>query len=124
MRHRYQVGLRPLPIGNAMEAAADLMARYFLSLARRTYGEAAEPQERRNANTLARWVLKAQPEVITVSRIRDKLALDGLGTTADVKAALAYLVGSNWLATPDREGRTGRPPLVWVVNQSVFKTRH
>ncbi|MBX6747143.1 MAG: DUF3987 domain-containing protein, partial [Acetobacteraceae bacterium] len=104
----------------AMEAAAGLMDAYFLPMALRVLGDAAIPEDERNARTLAAWIMETKPEVVNVSAIRDGARLPGLRDSDAVKAACRFLMEARWLAEAPRTGQGGRPRGDFRVNPRLF----
>ena len=102
----------------ATAAAAGLVTDYFLPMARRAYGDAALPDDERGARTIARWILKNNIGRLNASELRRKVKLPGLRTAKEIKAALDYLEGADWIfRRPSREGETiGRQRADYDVN--------
>jgi hypothetical protein len=109
-----QVGLA------AMQAAAGPMDAYFLPMAARVLGDAAVPEDERDARTLAAWILEARPAVVNVSAVRDGARLPGLRESGAVRAACRFLAEAGWLAQPPPTGAPGRPRGDWLVNPRVW----
>ena len=106
----------------ATAAGAGLVTDYFLPMARRAYGDAALPDDERGARTIARWILKNNIRLLNASELRRKVKLPGLRTPKEIKAALDYLEGADWIFhRPSREGDTsGRQRADYIVNPSLW----
>ncbi len=107
----------------ATAAAAGLVTDYFLPMARRAYGDAALPGDERGARTIARWILKNNIRRLNASELRRKVKLPGLRAAKEIKAALNYLVGADWIwPVPSREGDTsGRQRADYIVNPRLWE---
>lgn len=103
-----------------MSMAINLMDDYFLPMAARVFGDAAVPQECRNAQTLLRWILKTHPKRINVSQVRDNAKLPGLRVSKDIKAACQFLVEADCLVDPQPTGIPGRPRGDYIVNPQLW----
>ena len=111
----------PTEIGaDAMAAAADFMRSYFLPMAARVLGDASVPAEERNARTLAEWIMRTRPAVVSVSAIRDAARLPGLRESEPVKQAVRFLADAGWLDRVEDTGPAGRPRSDWTVNPRLW----
>jgi Protein of unknown function (DUF3987) len=84
----------------AFAAAATLVGEYFVPMAERVFGDAATTGVERTAATLARWILKEQPNEVHVRRMLREVRLPGLRSAEQVKAAAKVLVDADWLREP------------------------
>jgi hypothetical protein len=111
----------PSTIGEgSLSAACDMVADYFMPMAARVYGDAAAPASERNAITLARWIIQAQPQEVHVRRLQREARLPGLGTAEAIHAAAGVLVEADWLQKPPaQKGFQTRPKAVYPVNPAL-----
>ncbi|MCF3948336.1 DUF3987 domain-containing protein [Acidiphilium sp. AL] len=72
---------------NALAAAIDMVADYFMPMAMRVYGDAAATKAERAAATLARWIMKAKPDTVHVRTLQRTVRLPGLNTAEAIHAA-------------------------------------
>lgn len=109
---------------DAVAAAANILNGYFRPMAERAYGDAAVPEVDRLAATLARWIMRNQPDSINISEIARKARLVGLRDASKVKLAVAGLTDGGWLrASPSRQGgTTGRNRDDHEVNPRLYHT--
>jgi hypothetical protein len=93
----------PAAIGaEAMRAACNLVADYFMPMAERVFGDAAAPQAERDAATLARWIQHTRPQEMHVRELQRKIRLPGLRTAEAIHAAARVLIEADWLRAPVR----------------------
>jgi hypothetical protein len=88
----------------------------------RVYGEAALPQDQRDATDIAKWLLKNKPDAINAKDLRRTAGFQGPKKAEDMDAALDVLVDAKWL-TPagTRQGGTkGRASKDFAVNQAIY----
>jgi hypothetical protein len=104
-----------------VEAAIDMMERYFLPMAAKVFGDAAVPTEERHARVLAGWIVKTKPEVVNVTAVRDNARLPGLRETKHVKAACHFLVEANVLEDVSQTSQRGRPRGDYRVNPRLWE---
>ncbi len=115
--------IRPEPSSislRATQAATGLMDGYFLPMARRVLGDAAIPEDERNARTLAAWIVETKPERVNVSSVRDGARLPGLRESDPVKAACRFLTEAGWLSEDPGTGGPGRPRGDYIVDPRVW----
>ena len=74
-----------------VERAVRLVESYFLPMARRTFGDAAIPEQELNAMTLARWLRERQATRFNAREARTQIR-GRLRATADMDRACATLV--------------------------------
>jgi hypothetical protein len=106
----------------AFDAAAGLVADFFIPMAERVYGDAAVPEVERLAATLARWVLEKAPprEPVNAREIRRKARLPGLREAAKVKLAIDALVEAGWLRPASSNvGQGGRLLVAYSINPGL-----
>ena len=112
-------------------AAIGLVDAYFLPMARRCFGDAALPQELRDAAAVAKWIVRPldpekgeqRPTTINATELRR-----GEGSpvrdAGRMRAALAELEDLGWvMSVGGREGGPGRPRSDYAVNPRVFEAR-
>ena len=64
---------------DALAAACDLVADYFMPMAERVYGDAAARPVQRNAATLARWIKRTKATEVHVRNLLRQVRLRGSG---------------------------------------------
>ena len=84
----------------AFAAAATLVGEYFMPMAERVFGDAGATEVERNAATLARWVLKEQPDEVHIRTLIREVRLPGLRSAEQIKTAAKVLVDADWLREP------------------------
>tara|TARA_B100000315_G_scaffold100798_1_gene92622 strand:+ start:196 stop:483 length:288 start_codon:yes stop_codon:yes gene_type:complete len=91
-------------------------------MAERAFGDAALPEDERNAATLTRWLQHERPSLVNARDIRRKAKLPGMRESKKVRAALEIMEEANIVRyAPHRAGETpGRyrddfevNPLLW-----------
>jgi hypothetical protein len=92
----------------AFAAAALLMGDYFMGMAERIYADAAATREDRNAETLARWIMRERPAEVHVRRLQREVRLPGLRSADDIHGAAGILVENDWLSPPARGAEFGQ----------------
>jgi hypothetical protein len=104
----------------AFAAGAMLVADYFMPMAERVYGDAAATEIERNAATLARWIVKAQPQEVYVRHLQRAVRLPGLRSAEQIKKAADALVEADWLGAPPKSVfAQGRGRVAYPVNPKV-----
>jgi len=100
-------------------SAANMLADYFMPMARRVFKEAALPEAERDAATIAHW-LKKHPEKQKVNASAMERGKEdgffGLRNRQQIDAALSVLTDHKILMTPKAEGKAGRPRVDFYVN--------
>jgi hypothetical protein len=86
----------------AFVAAATLVSDYFMPMAERVYGDAAATETERTAATLARWIVREQPQQVHVRELMRSVRLPGLRSAEQIKAAANALVDADWLQAPPK----------------------
>lgn len=106
----------------AVAAAADIVSGYLTDMATRSYGDAALPEQERNAAVLARTIQQKGEVLINASTVRRHWRLPGLRDKQSVSAALDVLTEAGWVARrPTRAGDTpGRMRSDYIVNATVL----
>ncbi len=104
----------------AVQAACTLVGDYFMPMALRVYGDAALPDEERNAVALARWIMRTKPQEVHVRNLQREVRLPGLTDASKIHAAAEALVDANWLRRVDAGGTRGRPKGIYAVNPALF----
>ncbi len=96
---------------------------YAKPSALRVFGDAALPEEERNAAALARYIRKTKAQQINARDIRRSSGIATLKVAADVEAATEALTEAGWLRpAPSREGDTpGRSSKNFIVNPAVHE---
>jgi len=96
---------------------------YAKPSALRVFGDAALPEEERNAAALARHILKTKAERINARDIQRNSGIATLKVAADVEAATELLIEAGWLrSAPGREGDTpGKARKDFLVNPAVHE---
>jgi hypothetical protein len=84
----------------ALAAAMTLVADYFMPMAERVYGDAAATEAERKAATLARWIVKQQPDEVHVRQLQREVRLPRLRTAEEITLAADTLVEADWLRPP------------------------
>lgn len=123
--HWCAAGAGPAPgaIGeDALTAACDLTADYFMAMAERVYGDAGATMAERNAATLARWIKRERPATVHVRSLQRDIRLPGLNTADAIHAAAAELVDAHWLREPAPGGFQRRSTLAYPVNPTIAET--
>jgi hypothetical protein len=106
----------------AVEAAADFLEQYAIPMARRVFGEAALPQEERDARAVARWLIRQNPlpETINARDLRRMADGPGIRQADRIDAALDELADAGWVRpAPARAGGSGRRRNDWAVNPAL-----
>ncbi|MHB1304591.1 MAG: DUF3987 domain-containing protein [Acidiphilium sp.] len=119
-----QDGMAPPPAEiseNALAAACDMVADYFMPMAARVYGDAAATQADRDATTLARWIMKEKPDAVHVRTLQRHVRLPGLNTAEKIHAAAEVLIEADWLAPAPRGTQNGRARLAFPVNPTLYE---
>ena len=114
----------PDSIGDlAMLHAVTFLDSYAVPMARRTFGEAARPKPERDAQHLARWLLRCDPmpELLNARELRRMAGGPGLADAETTEAALAELAEAGWVrSAPTRAGGGfGRARSDWQVNPAI-----
>lgn len=94
--------------GDRLGHALDLIENYFKPMLSRVLGEAALPQDERNAATLGRAILSRKAKQINAREVRRNWRLPGLRDAKDVMAAIGVLEDAGWLS--QLGGREGNAP--------------
>ena len=124
MRWAIEGGPEPQHIDEtSVGAAAHLMGEYFLPMAERVYGDAALPDDQRNAATMAKAIRKRRVSTINSRTVRREWALPRLREASDISKAIAYLTDADVLRpTPSREGGgPGRVKEDFAVNPKFIE---
>lgn len=106
----------------AVAAAADFLEQYAIPMARRVFGEAALPQEERDARAIARWLARQNPvpESINSRDLRRMADGPGIRDVDRTNAALEELADAGWVrSAPTRAGGYGRHRNDWAVNPGL-----
>lgn len=111
-------------------AAIGLVDAYFLPMAKRCFGDAALPQELRDAAAVGKWIIRPldvekgeqRPTIINARELRHGEGAP-LRDSARMRAALAELEDLGWVKSAGgREGGApGRQRSDYAVNPKVFK---
>ncbi|WP_119458536.1 YfjI family protein [Rhodospirillaceae bacterium SYSU D60014] len=112
----------PESVGKAaLIGAVALVEDYFKPMAERAYGDAALPEDERNAATLARWIRRERPALLNARDLRRRVRLPGLRSADKIRAAITHLEDADWLiAAPAREGGScGRQREDYRVNPKL-----
>lgn len=107
----------------ALAGAIALVDDYFVPMAVRAFGDAALPQERRLASSLARHIVTNKLRRINARDLYKDGKVSGLVDRTTVDLATQYLVESDWIApAPSRSGGgIGRQRKDFDVNPKVFE---
>lgn len=113
---------------DCVRRAIRLIDEYFLPMAERTFGDALLPEVERHAAMIARLIYArrtgkmANGTTIVNRRDLQRLKLPGLRGSAEVGAAVEFLVEAGWLeAIPSRAGGPGgRRKGDYLVNPAVW----
>lgn len=106
---------------DALAAACDLVADYFMPMAERVYGDAAATTAERNAATLARWIHKAKPDHVHIRTMLREVRLPGLSNADAIRTAAEVLIEADWLRpTPPQRGFQTRPKAFYPVNPALL----
>lgn len=122
----YRGGIEPRSItAETLEAVADFVSGYALPMAERVYGDAALPQDERNAATLARHIKKRRLRSINTRELQRADRLPGLREAADIAPAVEALVEAGWLRLDGRRrgGTVGRHSSDYLVNPAIHGVR-
>lgn len=103
--------------------AAHLIESYILPMARRAYGDAATPKSERAARRLVR-LIRAKGWTKFTAREVMRLDRDGLGSAAEVNAALSVLEDGDCVRAipPPATPQGGRPTRLYVVNPAIHRS--
>jgi hypothetical protein len=69
---------------------------------------ARSPSVERNAATLARWILREEPDDVYVPRLMSEVRLPGLRSVERIEAAAEVLIKANWLSAVVRSREPGK----------------
>lgn len=107
----------------AFAAATMLMADYFMPMAERVYGDASLTRQDRNAATLARWIMRDQPQEVHVRHVQREVRLPGLISAELIENAAEVLIEAEWLREPvSKKGfGEGRGRNAYPVNPKLFE---
>jgi hypothetical protein len=106
---------------SAFDAAAQLIAEYFLPMAERVYGDAAVGEADRNAATLARWIARQQPLEVHVRELQRRVRLPGLHAAEKIHAAAMVLRDAGWLKAPPKSTRDGWARSAYPINPRLWE---
>jgi hypothetical protein len=112
---------------DAMARALRFLSAYAIPMARRTFGEAALPQNERDARRLARWLVaqRPPPTVLNARDLRRMKDGPGLPDAARTEAALEELAEAGWVRhAPARSAGHGKPRNDWAVNPAIGKAKN
>ncbi|MDY7525853.1 YfjI family protein [Sphingomonas sp. 10B4] len=95
---------------------------YAKPSALRVFGDAALPEEERNAAALARYIQKTKPKQVNARDIRRSSGIPTLKQANDVDLAIEALIEAGWLrGSKHRDGSTpGQPRKDYAVNPAVL----
>jgi hypothetical protein len=113
----------PTEIGSASLAAArSLIDDYFLPMARRAFGDAALPPERKIASALARYLATTGTRTFNARDLRRRGVVPGIDDAKTAEAAISQLLDCNLVRLiGEREGGSpGRPRKDYEVNPALF----
>ena len=103
----------------SMLSALELITEYFDPMALRAFDDAALPEETRNAMSLAKWIIRTNPERVSTRDIQ-RSCLKGCKSDK-IDNAVTELVAANWLApAPDNHATGGRPKKDFLVNPKIW----
>jgi hypothetical protein len=105
---------------DAFDAAAKLVADYFMPMAESVYGDAAASSADRNAATLARWIVKRRPQEVYVRELQRRVRLPGLSLADDIHVAATVLVEAGWLKAPGRSTWQQRARSAYTINPGLW----
>ena len=74
----------------------------------RSISYARAPLVERNAATLARWVLREEPDEVYVPQLMHEVRLSGLRSVERIEAAAEVLIRANWLRAVIRSNEQGK----------------
>lgn len=104
------------------QAACDLVAKYFMPMAERVYGDAAAATAERDAATLARWITKTKPDHVHIRTMMREVRLPGLTSADAIRAAADVLIEADWLQPiPLQRGFQTRPKAFYPVNPKLLE---
>lgn len=104
---------------DALAAACDMVANYFMPMAARVYGDAAATEADRNAITLAKWIMQSRPQEVHVRQLQRETRLPGLSNAEAIHAAAGVLVEADWLRKPAPGSQQGRAKAAYPVNPAI-----
>lgn len=122
----YHGGPEPKSItAETLGAVADFVADYALPMAERVYGDAALPQDERNAATLARHIKRHRLRSVNTRELQRTDRLPGLREAADIAPAVDALVEAGWLRLDGKRkgGTVGRHSSDYLVNPAICGVR-
>ncbi len=102
--------------------AVNLVAEYFLPMARRAYADAATPKADRAARRLVRILREQEWQSFTTREVM-RLDRPGLGSKAELDPALALLEDGECvrLIQTSANPKGGRPQRKYIVNPALFQ---
>ena len=104
----------------SMLSALTLITDYLDPMARRSFDDAALPEETRSAMTLAKWIIRTRAKTIN-SRDIQRSRLAGLDKADKISKAIEELIESGWLhSAPDNDSTNGRPRRDYLVNPKIW----
>jgi hypothetical protein len=112
----------PLRIGETvMLSAIGLIDGYFMPMARRVFGEAAIPEEERQAMELARWISEIKPERFNARETRRQIG-GSLREAKHMSQACEVLTQAGWIRPVPGRSNTGggRTPSDYEVNPALL----
>jgi hypothetical protein len=101
--------------------AIGLIDGYFLPMARRVFGEAAIPEEERQAMELARWISEIKPERFNARETRRQIG-GSLREAKHMSQACEVLTQAGWIRPVPGRSNTGggRTPSDYEVNPALL----
>lgn len=124
--HWSQSGSAPEPeavSARAVNSAIALVEDYFRAHALAAFGDAARPQDERDAATVARAILKRKPRLVNKRELRREWSLEGLSDSKRLRLALEQLEQGGWLRAPEiAETAPGRKAGDFLVNPAVLES--
>lgn len=109
---------------DALIAAIALVEEYFRPMAERAFGDAALPEQEKNAVTLLKWLraLEDRPATINARTIHRK-RLPRLRTADQVKSALKTAEDAGWVREVTRDANVpGRPRGDYLINPALYES--
>ena len=106
----------------AFAASVRLVREYFITMAERTYGDAAATQTDRGAATLGRWIINERVKEVHVRQVQREARLPGLRRADEIRAASDLLVEFDWLVPPPKATEFGpRSRIAYAVNPRLWE---
>lgn len=111
---------------DALHRALVLLEEYSVPMTARAFGEVAVDQPDRDAQVVARWLIRQVPvpRMINARDLRRRAGGPGIVVAERMQVALTELAEAGWVQQQRRPGVLGRPSSDWMVNPAVADLVH